>query len=83
MHLVSEWDRCFFVPETWKEIQMSDLKSVLMKREEISSDEADDWIKAAREELFELVDQGETEEAENICEYHFGLEADYIMDLMY
>ena len=60
---------------------MSDLKLVLMKRDEITSDEADDLIKAAREELFELIDQGEIEEAENICEYHFGLEADYIMDL--
>ncbi len=62
---------------------MSDLKRVLMERDEITSDEADDLIKAAREELFELIDQGEIEEAENICEYHFGLEADYIMDLMY
>ena len=62
---------------------MSDLKLVLMKRDEITSDEADDLINAAREELFELIDQGETEKAENICENHFGLEADYVMDLMY
>jgi len=62
---------------------MSDLKRVLMKRDEITSDEADDLINAAREELFELIDQGETEEAENIYENHFGLEADYVMDLMY
>jgi hypothetical protein len=62
---------------------MSDLKLVLMKRDEITSDEADDLIKAARDELFELIDQGEIEEAENICENHFGLEADFIMELMY
>ena len=62
---------------------MSDLKSVLMKRDEITSDEADDLIKAARDELFALIDQGEIEEAENICENHFGLEADFIMELMY
>ena len=62
---------------------MSDLKLVLMKRDEITSDEADDLINAARDKLFELIDQGETEEAENICENHFGLEADHIMDLMY
>jgi hypothetical protein len=30
----------FFVSETRKEIQMSDLKRVLMKRKEITSDEA-------------------------------------------
>ena len=62
---------------------MPDLKRVLMERDKITSDEADDLIKAAREELFELIDQGETEEAENIYENHFGLEADYVMDLMY
>jgi len=81
--LISLWDKCFFVSETRKETQMSDLKLVLMKRDEITSDEADDLINAAREELFELIDQGETEEAENIYENHFGLEADYVMDLMY
>ena len=31
---------------------MSDLKRVLMERDEITSDEADDLINAAREELF-------------------------------
>ena len=81
--MISLWDKCFFVSETRKETQMSDLKLVLMKRDEITSDEADDLINAAREELFELIDQGETEEAENIYENHFGLEADYVMDLMY
>ena len=83
MHLISLWDKCFFVSETRKETQMSDLKLVLMKIDEITSDEADDLINAARDKLFELIDQGETEEAENIYENHFGLEADYVMDLMY
>ncbi len=46
---------------------MSDLKLVLMKGEEITSDEADDLFNAVREELFELIDQGEIEGAENIC----------------
>jgi hypothetical protein len=31
---------------------MSDLKRALMERDEITSDEADDLINAAREELF-------------------------------
>ena len=47
---------------------MSDLKLVLMKRDEITSDEADDLLNAAREQLFERIDQGEIEGAENICE---------------
>jgi hypothetical protein len=53
----------FFVSEKRKEIQISDLKRVLMERDEIVSDEADDLLKAAREELFGLIDQGEIEEA--------------------
>ena len=47
---------------------MSDLKLVLMKRDEITSDEAEDLFNAAREELIALIDQGEIEGAENICE---------------
>ena len=39
-----------------------------MKRDEITSDEADDLFNAAREELFEPIDQREIEGAENICE---------------
>jgi hypothetical protein len=37
-----------------------------MEREETTSDEVNDLIDAAREELFELIDQGKIEEAENI-----------------
>ena len=47
---------------------MSDLKLVLMKRDEITSDEADDLFNAAREQLFERIDRREIEGAENICE---------------
>ena len=47
---------------------MSDLKLVLMKRDEITSDEADDLFNASREELLVLIDQGQIEGAENICE---------------
>ena len=43
-------------------------KCVLMKRNEITSDEADDLFNASRKELLGLIDQGEIERAENTCE---------------
>ena len=42
---------------------MSDLKHVRIKRDEISSDEANDLFNAAREQLFERIDQREIEGA--------------------
>ena len=55
MHLISLWDKCFFMSETRKEIQMSNLKRILMKGKEITSDETVDLIKAAmRNRLFRV-----------------------------
>ena len=61
---------------------MTELKSVLMKRDNISSEEADELIKDARITLDHYIDTGDTEAAHNICEEFFGLEPDYIFDLM-
>ena len=47
---------------------MSELKLILIKRDEISWDKADDLFNASREELLVLTDQREIEGAENICE---------------
>ena len=47
---------------------MSDLKLLIMKIDEITSDEADDLFNAAIEQLFERIERGEIEGAENICE---------------
>ncbi len=40
----------------------------LIKRNEITSNEADDLFNASRKELFGLIDQGEIEGAEYACE---------------
>jgi len=61
---------------------MTDLKSVLMLRDNISSLEADDLIEEAKDQLQNYLDDGDTESAHNICEEFFGLEPDYIFDLM-
>ena len=52
------------------------LKQVLMRRDQISSDEADELINEARER----VAQGE--DPEEILYEEFGLEPDYVFDLL-
>ena len=54
---------------------MSELKAVLMRRDELSSDEADALIKEMREEIYEGADP------EDVL-YDAGLEPDYIFDLL-
>ena len=59
---------------------MDDLKTVLMKRDNISEEEADKQIKECREEFYQRLEEGEM--PDDICEEWFGLEPDYIFDLL-
>ena len=59
---------------------MESLKEVLMSRDGLTSQEADDAIVSARENLMERLGDGEI--PYDICEEEFGLEPDYIMDLI-
>jgi hypothetical protein len=59
------------------------LKKVLMKRDGITSQEADELIAEAQEELDARLEDGDIEGAEAICEEFFGLEPDYLDDLMF
>jgi len=61
---------------------METIKEILMRRDGISESEAEDLINDAKEELYELLEQGNTEEAHDICQTHFGLEPDYLMELI-
>lgn len=61
---------------------MSELKKVLMGRDGISSEEADRQIAEAKEALQEYLEDGDIESAHDICQEFFGLEPDYLMDLM-
>lgn len=60
----------------------SELKKVIMERDGLTSEEADELINEAKEALQEYLAEGDTEAAEDICSEHFGLEPDYIFDLM-
>jgi hypothetical protein len=55
---------------------MKTIKEILMDRDGI------DLIDAAKEALHEYLADGDMESAENICEAFFGLEPDYIMELL-
>lgn len=61
---------------------MSEIKNVLMKRDNMSSSEADELIAEATETLQEYLEAGDTEAAHNVCEEFFGLEPDYIFELL-
>ena len=61
---------------------MTELKKVIMKKYDWDEQEADSSIDEARTALQEYLDDDDQESAYNICEEYFGLEPDYIMDLM-
>lgn len=60
----------------------SDLKKVLIERDGITPEEADIQIKEAKEVLQEYLEEGDQESAHDICQEFFGLEPDYLMDLI-
>ena len=56
---------------------MSELKTLLMKRDGLTSQEADDMIADARNRVME------GEDPEEILMDDFGVEPDYIFDILY
>ena len=59
---------------------MKGIKRVLMERDKMSEAEAEDLIEEAREALQERLAEGDM--PYDICQEFFGLEPDYIDDLM-
>ena len=59
---------------------MNSLKETLIQRDGISASEADDLISEARNELFSRLSDGEM--PFSLCEDLFGLEPDYLEDLI-
>ena len=58
------------------------IKEVLMARDNMTEEEADDKINEAKEQLEEYLYDGDEISAYDICQEFFGLEPDYIMELM-
>jgi len=62
---------------------MKSIKEVLMKRDGIMEEEAEELIEDARKDLQNrLLHPHKFGSPEEICADHFGLEPDYIMELI-
>jgi predicted RNase H-like HicB family nuclease len=61
---------------------METIKEILMRRDGNTSEEADERIEEALDELQIYIEEGNIFDAEYICEDHFGLEPDYLMELI-
>ena len=59
---------------------METIAEILIKRDGLSREEANSLVKAAREELYDRLENDE--DAYDICEEYFGLEPDYLDELM-
>jgi hypothetical protein len=55
---------------------------ILMRRDKFTREEAEDQVQEAKKELQMLLDNGDLNEAYDICETWFGLEPDYLDDLL-
>jgi len=58
------------------------IKQILMKRDEMSSEDADELIAEAKEQLYIYLEDGQLSYADDICNEYFGLEPDYIDELL-
>lgn len=58
------------------------IKAVLMNRDGISETEADELISEATDTLEAYLDDGDFIGAEDVCADYFGLELDYVDELM-
>ena len=61
---------------------MSDIKSILIERDGLTEEEAKARINEARQQLHEYISRGEMHSAEDICSEYFGLEPDYLFELI-
>lgn len=61
---------------------METIKQVLMRRDGMSASEANELIREAKAQLREYLEAGDTESAHYICEEFFGLEPDYLFELL-
>ena len=58
------------------------IKQILMRRDGLSEKEAEARLEEAREDFHNLLAEGKITEAEEICMIHFGLEPDYLEELI-
>jgi len=59
---------------------MGQIKNILMTRDGMTADEADELIQEAKDDLYERLANNEL--PEDICQEWFGLEPDYMMEIL-
>lgn len=62
--------------------ELQSIKETIMKRDELSEQEANRLIAEATMQMDMYLEEGSLEEAYEICQEFFGLEPDYIFDLI-
>lgn len=62
------------------EVTMGQIKNILMTRDDMTADEADELIQEAKDDLYERLANNEL--PEDICQEWFGLEPDYMMEIL-
>jgi len=60
---------------------MNTIKGVLMSRDGLTAEEADIDIAECKADLHERIERGDNS-SYDICEEYFGLEPDYLMELI-
>jgi len=58
------------------------IKEIIMERDGLTEEGADNLIDQAREALHEYLADDDQDSAYNICEEYFGLEPDYLDELL-
>jgi len=64
------------------DLNTTTIKKILMERDGISSKAADELIEEASKALMSYLDEGDFDSAHDICQEYFGLEPDYLFDLL-
>ena len=59
------------------------IKQILMQRDGLSAEEAEELIIEARNDMNYMLENGDVDGAYNVCQDHFGLEPDYLDELMF
>ena len=58
------------------------IKDEIMGRDGLADNEADELIQEARHHMCELLEAGDIDSAYEICSDYFGLEPDYLIELV-
>lgn len=58
------------------------IKQILIRRDNMTEDEAENLIDEAKEAINEYLDNQDMDSAYDVCEEYFGLEPDYLDELI-